>query len=235
MTAPPESTARSLRRSCRALRPLGAVALFALLLTPWVDAQVRPVEDWSSQPVDVTGVPAGWSRVSFIFAANFTVKVERGERVLHLRSRDDHSIISKELGGIDLAATPVLEWRWRVDEVPRGANLSRNDRSDSAVEIHLGWKADRRTLGYAWDETLPAGGPPFENPRKRGVHFLIVTSGPARPGTWVTVARNVVNDHVAAFGRPPARPPDLIAISIDSNQTHSTAEAYVGAIRFRAP
>ena len=195
-------------------------------------AQVRSVEEWTNQPLNVKGAPAGWKRV-FLFPANVEVVASGAERVLHLKSAGDHSIIAKDLSGVDLAATPWLEWAWRVDELPRGANLEKNDQSDSAVEIHLVWKAGNVTLGYAWDETLGLEHF-FENPRRSGVHFLIVTSGKAQPGTWISVKRDVVADYRKVFNAEPPGPPDRIAISIDSNQTRSRAESYVGAIRFRA-
>jgi hypothetical protein len=197
------------------------------------EAQARPVEEWTSQPLDVKGVPAGWKRI-LLFPANVEVVAVGGERALHLKSVRDHSIIAKDLRGVDLAVTPWLEWTWRADELPRGANLEKKELADAAVEIHLAWKAGNVTLGYAWDETLEPERF-FENPRQPRVHFVIVTSGKARPGAWVSVKRDVVADYRKVFKAEPPGPPDQIAISIDSNQTRSRAESYVGAIRFRAP
>ena len=208
-------------------------ALDCLLWGRRIEAQVKSVEDWASQPLNVKGAPVGWSKL-FLFSANVETVAQGGEQVLRLKSASDHSIIARAIGAVDLAATPVLEWKWRVDELPRGANLKVSEQSDSAVEIHLVWEASKRTLGYAWDETLPVGDV-FPSPRKSGVNFLIVTSGKARPGEWIAVTRNVVDDHMQVFKTKPAGPPDQIAISIDSNQTRSSAEAFIGAIRFRAP
>src|SRR5262245_28420874 len=208
-------------------------ALACVLWGRGIEAQVKSVEDWASQPLNVKSAPVGWSKL-FLFSANVEIIAQGGERVLHLKSANDHSIIAKAIGPVDLAATPVLEWKWRVDELPRGANLKVSAQSDSAVEIHLVWEASKRTLGYAWDETLPVGDV-FSSPRKGGVNFLIVTSGKARPGEWIAVTRNVVDDHMQVFKTKPTGPPSQIAISIDSNQTHSSAEAFIGAIRFRAP
>jgi hypothetical protein len=222
-------------------------AILALLLAPWVAAQVRPVEDWTSQPLNARGVPAGWKKLPDVltFAQraalsifsearyDFAVVASGPERALHLKSADEHSIIVKNLAGVDLKATPILDWTWRVDVLPQGGNLSKNDQSDSAAELHLFWKTGDRTIGYAWDETLPVE-KEFKNPRRKEVRFLIVTSGKARPGEWIRVTRDVMADHQTIYGVEPSGPPDRIAISIDSNQTRSTAEAYIGAIRFRA-
>jgi hypothetical protein len=222
-------------------------ALACFLLVRWVDAQVRPVEDWTSQPPNAKGVPTGWKKLPDVLPfvqrqvmralpANydFEVVANGAERALHLKSAGDHSIIVKELTGVDLTTTPLLEWTWRVDVLPQGANLNKKDQSDSAAELHIVWKTGERTIGYSWDETLPVDFE-FKNPRRTEVRFLIVTSGKARPSEWIRVTRNVASDHRKIYGTDPSGPPDQIAISVDSNQTGSTAESFLGAIRFRAP
>jgi DUF3047 family protein len=198
-----------------------------------VSAQVQSVEEWTSQSLNKTGTPAGWEKVlPVLTSAKVEVIANGAERVLHLKSTGDHSIIAKDLSGVNLAATPWLEWTWRVDALPRGANLEKKEQGDSAAEIHLVWKAGNRILGYAWDETLSLERF-FENPRQAGVYFLIVTSGKAQPGKWISMKRHVIEDYKKVFNAEPPGPPDRIAISIDSNQTRSTAESYIGAIRFR--
>jgi hypothetical protein len=43
--------------------------------------------------------------------------------------------------------------------------------------------------------------------------------------------RNVRDDYARAFGEEPSSP-GVVAISIDTNDTHSTAEAVIGRIAF---
>jgi len=235
-------------RGCR----YSAICLFvvagiaSLLLVQWVHAQLLTIEDWASNPVNAKGVPTGWRKLPDalpflerqamrLIPANydFEVVANTSAKVLHLKSADDHSIIVKDLSGLNLARTPLLEWKWRADVLPHDANLSRNDTSDSAAEIHIVWRASKRTIGYAWDETLPVDYY-FANPRRPEVHFVIVTSGKARPGEWVPVTRDILSDHRKIYGTEPSEPPDQIAISVDSNQTRSKAESFIGTIAFRA-
>jgi len=61
--------------------------------------------------------------------------------------------------------------------------------------------------------------------------FVIVRSGTQDLGRWVTERRNVSEDYRKAFGEDP-EDPRAIAISIDTNDTHSTAEAFLGPIVF---
>jgi hypothetical protein len=227
-------------------RPIIVAGVAGLLLVGGASARVRTVEDWSAHAAGARGVPAGWKPVSETVSwlerqvlsragNDFQVVASGAGKALRMKSDSEHSIIVKGLRGLEvnLVETPLLEWTWRVDVLPRGADLGVRSRSDSAAELHVVWSARKRTIGYSWDETRPVGSF-FENPRFARVFFLIVSSGPARPGEWVSVTRDVVADHQAIYGSEPSEPPDRIALSIDSNQTRSTAEAYLGRIAFRA-
>jgi len=234
------------------------------LLVNSVDAQlVRVVENWTNHQLNAKAtqqgnqgeafVPAGWKelpdtlslvdglamRAAITSKYSFEIGANGSEKVLHLKSISEHSTIVKDLRGfdLDLAKTPLLNWKWRVEMLPKGADLSNRDRSDSAAEIHLVWRAAGRMIGYAWDEALPVGHQ-FDGPRappRVRVRFFIVGSGTALLGQWLEVTRDVREDYRRAYNAEPPGPPDQIAISIDTNQTKSTAESFIGAITFRAP
>ena len=63
------------------------------------------------------------------------------------------------------------------------------------------------------------------------VTFFVVRSGSVDLGRFVAERRNVYDDYVRAFGEPPPNP-GAVAISIDTNDTSSTAEALIGRIAF---
>ena len=68
--------------------------------------------------------------------------------------------------------------------------------------------------------------------RKTGtVTFVVVRSGTAGLGQWAEQSRDVVEDYKTIYGEEPANP-HAIALSIDTNDTHSTAEALFGRIAF---
>jgi hypothetical protein len=68
--------------------------------------------------------------------------------------------------------------------------------------------------------------------RKTGtVTFVVVQSGTAGLGQWAGESRDVVEDYKTIYGEEPANP-HAIALSIDTNDTHSTAEALFGRIAF---
>jgi hypothetical protein len=62
----------------------------------------------------------------------------------------------------------------------------------------------------------------------------VVRSGEGELGTFVTESRNVLEDFKKIFGEEPANPA-IVSLAIDSNDTHTSAEAFFGPIKFRQP
>ena len=63
------------------------------------------------------------------------------------------------------------------------------------------------------------------------MHFFVLRSGPGELGRWLTERRNVLEDYRRVFGEDP-EDPRALALSIDTNDTHSEAEALIGRIAF---
>jgi Protein of unknown function (DUF3047) len=198
---------------------------------------VSLVEDWTEQAAGSSGVPAGWSAYETPGGRpryDFTVVSEDGVRGLRVRSRDDHSTIAKEVH-VDLGATPILEWSWKIVTLPAGGDVRRKETSDLTGHVLVTWPRmpallRTRLIGYVWDATAPAGAV-VGSRKTRLVTFFVLRSGPADVGRWIVERRNVREDYARAFGEEPSNP-RAVAISIDTNDTHSTAEAVIGRIAF---
>ncbi len=198
------------------------------------------VEDWTTNATSFKGIPSGWTGESFGRRADYDFAIEQdgGKRVLHLESRDEHSMISKEIAGkVNLKETPILEWTWKAAILPAGGDLRRKETTDMAAQLYIVWPRfpallRSRIIGYVWDAATPAA--TIVKSQKTGtVTFVVLRSGSADLGKWLTERRNVVEDYTKIFGEPP-EDPKVITISIDSNDTHSTAESFIGPILFRA-
>jgi Protein of unknown function (DUF3047) len=230
-------------REAEAMKALDLVVLAAFFgfaaIAPssTTGAEVSIVEDWAQQAIGATGVPSGWDPYATIAgrpAYDFTVAEEDGRKALHLKSHDDHSTIAKKIR-VDLRATPILEWTWKIVTLPAGADIRKRETSDLTGHIFLAWprfpgQLRTRLIGYVWDTTAPAK--TIEKSRKTGaVTFFIVRSGPADLNRWLTQRRNVYEDYRQAFGEEPENP-QAVVVSIDTNDTHSGAEAFIGRIIF---
>ena len=166
--------------------------------------------------------------------------VEGSGRALHMQSRGDSSSIAREITGtVNLKITPILEWSWMMVELPRGGDSRRAATDDQAGQLYVVWRRfpemlRSRIIGYVWDTTAPAG-TIVKSQSAGAVTYVVVRSGPADSGRWLTETRNVYDDYKQIYGEEPPEEIRLISLAIDSNDTRSTAEAYAGEIFFRGP
>ncbi|OGK94291.1 MAG: hypothetical protein A2W08_14695 [Candidatus Rokubacteria bacterium RBG_16_73_20] len=212
-------------------------AVLGLAAVAWA-ADLVVVEDWRQPKLGARGIPAGWQGQSWGSPKyEFTVVDNDGHRVLHLRSQGEGSTISKDIKGkVDLKQTPILEWSWKVVVLPKGGDSRRKATDDQAAQVYVAWprfpEAVRsRIIGYVWDTTAPLG-LVVPSEKTGTVTYIIVRSGTADLGRWVTERRNVVEDFRRIYGEAPEAP-GAVSIAIDSNDTTSSAESFMGSIVFR--
>jgi hypothetical protein len=224
------------------LRPTALLPILLLgLAAGALAADLVVVEDWSSQPLGTKGIPPGWQKRQSWGSPNydFTIVENAGHKVLHLRSAGDSSSIHKEIKGkVRLKETPVLEWSWRVVVLPPGADSRKSATDDQAAQIYVTWprfpEAVRsRIIGYIWDTTAPAG-EVIKSQKTGTVTYVIMRSGAADLGKWITEQRNVREDFKKIYGEEPDDP-SYLTVAIDSDDVKGTAESYMGAITFRKP
>ncbi len=223
----------------RLARLLAGVILLLAVTAAWAADQVI-VEDWTKHPLGAKGIPAEWKGQSWGHPDyDFSVSQNDGHPVLHLRSRGDGSTIGRDVKGrIDLRQTPVLEWRWKVVTLPRNGNACAKATDDEAAQVYVAWprfpEAVRtRSLGYVWDTTAPVG-TVCRSEKTHTVTYIVVRSGAADLGKWITESRNVREDYRRVYGEEPDSP-GVVLVGIDSNDTQSSAESFIGSILFRKP
>jgi hypothetical protein len=218
-------------------RAVPIASVLVLLLVSLAGGAKSVVEDWTGQSVGAHGIPAGWRAYATVGgrpAYDFVIAEDGGRRALSVRGRDEHSTIAREIQ-VDLEATPVLEWSWKIVELPAGADVRARATSDLTAHVLVVWPRfpemlRSRIIAYAWGTTEPAGA--VEPSRKtRTVTFFILRSGAESLGHWVTERRDVVEDYRRVYGEQPESP-RAIAISIDTNDTHASAAGLIGSIAF---
>jgi Protein of unknown function (DUF3047) len=88
-------------------------------------------------------------------------------------------------------------------------------------------------IGYIWDSTAPVG--TICKSQKTGtVTYIVLRSGDGELGKWITERRNVVEDFRKIYSEVPDNPTEL-SLSIDSDDTASSAESFIGRIVFTRP
>ena len=218
---------------------IASLAALLLAVAAWAADSVV-VADWGQYPAGTRGIPDGWRGGDWGSPKyDFEIVDVNGQRVLHLRSDGDSSTISRDVKGkVDLKQTPILEWRWKISALPRGADARKGATDDEAGQIYVTWPRFPETLrsrviGYIWDTTAPVGSI-FKSEKTGTVTYVVVESGTAKLGQWITEQRNVAEDFKKIYGEE-ANNPGVVSISIDSDDTRSSAEAFVGTLRFRRP
>jgi hypothetical protein len=184
-------------------------------------------------------IPRGWELSVHEGEPDLTLVPDGGGQALKLRSRLSSFSLTKAVD-IDLKKTPYLEWQWKVTELPTGGDFRRPVTDDQAAQLIVvfSWGGLRQeVIMYMWDSTAPEGmaskmpSPPLYP--FLDLHAVVVRSGEAQAGKWITERRDVVADYRRLFGREPDRIRG-IRIQINSQHTKSQAEAYWRSVKFKA-
>jgi len=218
----------------------GVVLVVVALAVAAVAAAQMVVEDWSKVSVGTKGIPPDWKGQNWGSPAyDMTVVEDGSKKVLHLKSKNEGSTISKEVKGkVNLKTTPILEWSWKAVVLPTGGNSCAKATDDQAAQVYVAWprfpEAVRsQIIGYVWDTTQPVG-TICKSEKSGTVTYVVLRSGSAELGKWHTERRNVREDFKKIYGAEPDNP-GAVSISIDSNDTNSMSESFVGAVFFKHP
>ena len=198
-----------------------AQALRAFSTAP--DAQ--PPKPWRA-----VGLPQGKAPLT-----RMDITALDGERVLRLATDKSYGTLSHALPAMALSPQATLRWKWRLERGLPGADLRRKEGDDSPLRVCAlfdlpldnlglmertvmriarsasGEALPAATLCYVWDHHLPTG-TLLPNPYTRRVRFIVLNSGDALAGTWVTHERRLAADFLRAFksdlgGDPATAPP----------------------------
>jgi hypothetical protein len=241
------------RRGARMLRLVaGAAALVTL-----ADASPAqgPLEIGRFTPPAASGgLPDGWETLAFKKVPRHTRYsiVRDGERwVLRAESQAAASGLYRPLD-LDPGAYPILSWRWKVDSVLRHADARRKEGDDYAARVYVAFRYDPATAGlwekttygayralygryppkgalsYVWDNRLPPG-TTLDNAYTSRTKMIVLRSGSAQVGQWVSERRDLVEDYRRLFGVDPPRIAG-VAVMTDTDDTGESAVAYYDAI-----
>jgi hypothetical protein len=216
--------------------PLTVVIAFALIATVWANDKFV-VEDWRSYPLGTKGIPGDWKAQTWGKATyDFQIVADDGRQVLNLRSKGDSSTIGRDLRGqMNLRGLPILEWSWKVITLPTGGNACQKSTDDEAAQVYVAWlrfpeMVRSLIIGYVWDSTARVG-TICKSQKTPTIVYIVLRSGPGQIGKWLTERRDVVEDFQRIYGGIPESP-SALSLSIDSDDTASTAESFIGPIVF---
>jgi len=172
--------------------------------------------------------------------AVFSVARDDSGGISFLRMKSDRasaSLITK-IDGTDLAKTPILRWRWRVRELPKGADGRIKKKDDQAIGIYVGSGStiSNKSISYRWDTETPKG---EEGACTYGMGavkvkwYTLRNKEDAVGASWFTEERNIAEDFKKAWGYYPKT--IFLSISCNSQYTGSVAEADMEWIELTGP
>ena len=157
---------------------------------------------------------------------------------------------------VQLQHTPVLCWRWRVDDVLKAVDLSRKDGDDYAARVYVALKVPPEALGfgvrtklalarslfgdqvpdaavnYVWDNRHPVG-TRQANAYTDRTQMIVVRSGATEAGRWVNERHDVLADARRHFGAVDHQAV-LLAVASDTDNTGERARAGFANLHFVA-
>jgi len=208
------------------------LALFPLLWVGVVFAEAPKAPIHVTFATDQLGLfPAGWASWDSNPGRVYMVQNEGEKKFLHADARDASVQIGLERKW-PLKEWPVLRWQWRTVIFPDQSDERKKGGGDSVLGLYVvfGHWPFIKAIKYIWSDTRPVG-ESFDSPFSSRTKIVVVRSGRAQAGTWVTEERDVMADYRRLFGdRNEAPHARGIAILTDSDNTHSHAVGDYGEI-----
>ncbi len=155
---------------------------------------------------------------------------------------------------VDVNQFPLLRWRWKITAPLKTADMMTKAGDDYAARIYVlfdypveklsmltraklklaelafGTKIPTAALNYIWDNRHPIG-TVQANAYTDRARMIVVESGTANVGGWVTETRDLRADFRAAFNEDP--PPIVaVALATDTDNTGETTNAWYGDLEF---
>ncbi len=198
-------------------------------------------------------LPGGWydrdgkhklTEMSPESQSNYRYRVKRGprgNRYLHyegtMARHINYPLLNKKR--VNLHETPILSWRWRVHDLPEGANEKQSGHNDAAASVYVVFDVANYVLKklpvsirYTWSTSLEVGttGSKLFNKQK----IQVVESGRGKLGEWITVERNLLEDYKRLHGGKPPKKPIALLIMSDGDSVNDTTSADYDDIMLRS-
>ena len=212
---------------------------------------------------DLSGIssddlPKEWTQIlprKQMAYTNYLVKQDSDGAFLHMNSGGTGSLIERDLGQIELNDSAVMEWTWKVLQLPDVEWEQDKNQDDFAIRIELVYdlrgspynplnmvrKGLIQTIfkgyppeiimSYTWSRRVPAE-KPYVNPAEKRMVIFPVESGPSMSGLWIDESRSIMED-LKPFIKTNRLVLKKVRIRCDSDDSLSKAESALRSIVFK--
>jgi len=224
-----------------------------LLMIPSL-ASAEPL--WVGRFGSAGDIPAPWKVEQLnrdVPSTTYRLREWDGVAAVEAHSEKSMTLLTRPVE-VDLAKTPILCWRWRIDAALKSADMATKAGDDYAARVYLSFEVPPGTLSvgtrlalglarslrgnsvpdaainYLWDNRYPVG-TWQANAYTDRARMLVLRTGDADALRWVTERRDVGSDFQTAFGHAPAKLTGL-ALASDTDNTGESAHAGFADFRF---
>lgn len=201
--------------------------------------------------------PDSWKPLTFHKIdehTEYSLVDDDGTVVVKAVSRGSSSGLTREVT-IDPKLYPIVEWRWKIENVLQKGDVTTKQGDDYPARLYITFAYDESKIDfldqmqyelaralhgkypptgaitYIWESRSPVG-TMVPNPYTDRAKMIVIESGEAKAGQWVTESRNLYEDYQKAFGDDPP-PVSGVAVMTDTDNTQESAVAYYGDIVFK--
>jgi hypothetical protein len=204
---------------------------------PVVDARYRT-------PNLINGIPEGWDLMKHDGTPNLRLVKVGDAYYLNMISDNRSGFGIEKVIRVNLKEYPYLNWTWSAVKLPNGGDVRKSSTDDQVLQIYVvlpatGFPSKLNTpiLTYVWDNEAPKGtSVRSSKPFLRKIRYLVVRNKQDKLGQWYREKRNVYEDYKRIFkdveGGEPRGPTHGLRLYINSQNTKSNAEGYIGEIYF---
>lgn len=230
------------------LRPIRPFVLAAAALATAAVAPLHPLQADLARDVETA-----WQEERF--EGKTPNRWRDGDEGLVVETEASVSMLGRPVRA-DLARTPLLRWRWRVDTDTPATDLTRKGGDDRAIALYLGFPwipeqasfkerltrplvelakgadAPGRVISYVWGGDR-ARGSLMRSPYMGDSGALIVLRPAGTPlNVWQSEEIDIAADYRRAFGAEPPATVTLIGLAADSDDTGSRSRAVIRDLHF---
>jgi hypothetical protein len=117
----------------------------------------------------------------------------------------------------------IFSWRWKIDKTPKSGGETEKKTFDHTARLFVGFKSrlgPPRTINYVWANSTPVG-KTFHHPSSGRSRFIVLDSGTAKAGQWITHRRDILADWKTLFEDDD--PPEIVGVGLmtDSDGTQT--------------
>lgn len=222
-------------------RVIGICTLFSATSVSALATTAAAVNSSNSASISAVGAFAGgslegWSERSFEGNTEYELvtDAQTNTQVLKGHTNKQASILYREQT-IDLLETPVVNWSWKVDRTFADIDEKAKSGDDFPARLYVVAKTgflpwETLAINYVWSSQLPVGDS-WHNPFTDKAKMVVVESGSANVGTWMSHTRNVAQDFKTFFNTD-IDEIDGFAVMVDGDNSQQEAVAWFGEIQF---